>query len=181
MTLLIIYDRISVNQLITENMKKIILFAVISLMMVGTNAFAQKKIEQKSLPEFFAGQLPGIPVALNLPFGKGEQLYVVPLAEPSQYFLKEGTLAAVFLSADAQLLKRLKSAGEADSVIVLYGVRLDPFQNWGKVQQKQAAGVLGKNGVYELKKYVWLLLSSFDVLPPEGGKKKPSKSLKELF
>ena len=157
------------------------LFALALFSVVALGTYAQVRVEQKVLPEFFAGQLPGIPVALNLPFGKMEQLYVVPLAEPQQYFLKEGTLAAVFLSADAGLLKRLKSAGEADSVIVLYGVRLDPFQNWGKAQQKQAAGVLGKNGVNDLKKYVWLLLSSFDVLPPEGGKKKPSKSLKELF
>ena len=162
-------------------MKKM-LFAFILFSVMALGAYAQQKIEQKQLPEFFAGQLPGIPVQLQLPFGKNEQLYVVPLAEPSQYFLKEGTLAAVFLSSDAGLLKRLKSAGEADSVIVLYGVRLDPFQNWGKEQQKQAATVLGKTGVQDLKKYVWLLLSSFDVLPPNGGtSKKQSKSLKELF
>lgn len=160
-------------------MKKAIIVIILAVMTMSV--FAQKQKEKKH-PVMYSGEFYGIPVKLELPFGKHEQIYAVPLAEEVDNLKKsQGGAAAVFLCTDTLVFNVLqkigRDGGDDKKKAVLYGVRIDPFHNWGKVQQQQAVAVLGKGSVKELKKLIWLDLTSYD----PKRKISESENLKKLF
>ena len=168
-------------------MKKILLFAIALLVMVGRDAVAQ----EKKLADYYAGIIPGTPAKLQLPHGKKEQIYAAPLAETGSYINSSTPVKAILiLSNDEALYEKFRKAGAKDSVLVAGGPRLDPFQSWNKKQLKDAAKLLGLSSLEGLREYIFVMLTYSDTFAPGtdprtvlsvGAESSKNKNLKGLF
>jgi hypothetical protein len=124
------------------------------------------------------GVIPGTPVELRTPFG--DYMYVAP-TEPSAgdstgYY--SNVPSGVYLSKDPKILKRFIDAStpnqwepskikapDFDSLVALFGPRMDPLHEWTEEQRKAVDSVLSKAGYVELKKYIFYNLSSYEIRP----------------
>ncbi len=141
---------------------------VLVLSIITTAIFAQQPASPaKVMPQMYSGIIPGIPADINLP-GLNRQILATPL-DLSEGFvsLPNGVSAACFLTSDTTVVKRFKKAASKDSIIVLYGLRIDPLTEWSEDAYKNLSNMMSKAGFLNLKSYIWLSLTSFKILPPD--------------
>jgi hypothetical protein len=144
---------------------KLLCIIFFAMCVVHANAqFSHKPtIDVDTLVNGHAGIIPGIPVDLKLPWG--EQIYITPLGSYSIGDMK-GYKTPLYLSKDAGFFSRVALARSEDSVVVLWGIKIDPLSSWTEKQRKSAKAVLTEKGFTELESFLWLRISNFEIYPP---------------